>query len=284
MNGYQAYKDLDAATEAALRASIERFGVLVPIVKDQHGNVLDGHQRARLADQVGESYPIRIIDVADDAEAREIARTLNEDRRAMPKAERLPVETHLREQGHSLRAIAGAVGVSKDTVANDLSGVYPSTPATTTGLDGKSYPARKAPPVPPGGGTTGSSRASVARPDKGRAATAERRSRIAELAAEGHTAEQIGALVGMTGPSVKVTAKRAGINLRADAVLGNTRRVDLVRVITKTVSNLEAEALSIGPLPGHLPLTKEQAQELAGSLAESLRAFRRLLRALEDIT
>lgn len=284
MNGYQAYKDLDAATEAALRASIARFGVLVPVAKDQHGNILDGHQRARIADEVGVKYPVNIIEVADDAEALEIARTLNEDRRAMPKVERLPVVKALREDGHSIRAIAGAVGVSPATIQNDLAGVQGCTPDVARGVDGKSYPARKAPPVPPGGGTTGSSRASVARPDKGRAATAERRSRIAELAAEGHTAEQIGALVGMTGPSVKVTAKRAGINLRADAVLGNTRRVDLVRVITKTVSNLEAEALSIGPLPGHLPLTKEQAQELAGSLAESLRAFRRLLRALEDIT
>jgi len=86
---------------------------------------------------------VNIIEVTDDAEALEIARTLNEDRRAMPKAERLPVETHLREQGHSLRAIAGAVGVSREQVRQDLAGVNHLTPATTTGLDGKSYPARK---------------------------------------------------------------------------------------------------------------------------------------------
>jgi len=84
----------------------------------------------------------------------------------MPKAERLEVVKALREDGHSLRAIAGAVGVSLGTVQNDLSGVQTYTPATVTGLDpkqvqrdlagvdmstpvsvtgldGKSYPARK---------------------------------------------------------------------------------------------------------------------------------------------
>ena len=34
---------LDSATHDALRASIEKFGVLVPILLDQHGAVLDGH-------------------------------------------------------------------------------------------------------------------------------------------------------------------------------------------------------------------------------------------------
>jgi len=66
----------------------------------------------------------------------------------MPKAERLPVEVALREDGHSLRAIAGAVGVDEKQVRRDLAGADMSAPATTTGLDGKSYPARKEPRPP----------------------------------------------------------------------------------------------------------------------------------------
>lgn len=66
----------------------------------------------------------------------------------MPKAERLPVVKALREEGHSLRAIAGAIGVSKSQVERDLSGVPLGTPLATTGLDGKSYPARKTPKLP----------------------------------------------------------------------------------------------------------------------------------------
>lgn len=50
---FQLFRNLAPPIEAALRASIYRFGVLVPIAKDQHGNILDGHQRARLADELG---------------------------------------------------------------------------------------------------------------------------------------------------------------------------------------------------------------------------------------
>jgi len=39
---------LDAATEDALRASIEKHGVLVPIVVDIDGNVLDGAHRLKI--------------------------------------------------------------------------------------------------------------------------------------------------------------------------------------------------------------------------------------------
>ena len=145
---FQLFRNLAPPIEAALRASIYRFGVLVPVAKDQHGNILDGHQRARLADELGVKYPVNIIEVADDAEALEIARTLNEDRRAMPKGERLEVVKALREDGHSVRAIAGAVGVDPKTVRNDLAGGDVSPPATTRGLDGKSYPARKQPRPP----------------------------------------------------------------------------------------------------------------------------------------
>lgn len=145
-SAFQLYKDLDSATEAALRASIFRFGVLVPVVKDQHGNILDGHQRARIADESGKDYPVTIVEVADEAEAHEIARTLNEDRRAMPKAQRLKVVKALREEGHSLGAIAGAVGVGKSTVFRDLSTVPDGTvPDRITGLDGKSRPAKREP-------------------------------------------------------------------------------------------------------------------------------------------
>lgn len=140
---YQLFKNLDGATEGALRASISRFGVLVPVAKDQHGNVLDGHQRARIADGLGLKYPVNIIEVADEDEAREIARTLNEERRAMPKEERLPVAVALAEEGHSNVAIAGALGVSEATVRRDLAGSSYDEPDRVRGLDGKSYPARK---------------------------------------------------------------------------------------------------------------------------------------------
>lgn len=141
---FQLFPVLDAATEAALRASIERFGVLVPVAKDQHGRILDGFHRSRLADELGVAYRVDVHVVADDGEAREIARTLNADRRQLTVEQRREVVSVLREQGHSLRAIGGAVGVTKSQVERDLAGVPDGTPAAETiGRDGKRYPARR---------------------------------------------------------------------------------------------------------------------------------------------
>jgi len=141
---FQLFPALDGAVESALRSSIERFGVLVPVVRDQHGNTIDGHHRARIADEVGVKYRVDIVQVRDDGEAREIAHTLNADRRQMSIDQRRQVVSDLRAKGHSLRAIAGAVGVDPATVHRDLSGVAPATPPDRTlGRDGKRYPSTR---------------------------------------------------------------------------------------------------------------------------------------------
>jgi ParB-like chromosome segregation protein Spo0J len=135
---------LDSATEAALTESIKRFGVLVPVARDQHGRTLDGHHRSRIADDLGVKYRVDVIKVADAAEARDIAATLNTDRRQMDAEQRREIAASLHEAGHSLRAIGGAVGVSQEQVRRDLSGVTDVTPPDRVlGKDGKSYPAKR---------------------------------------------------------------------------------------------------------------------------------------------
>lgn len=138
----QIFPALDSATEAALRASIERFGVLVPVAVDQHGRVLDGHHRSRIGRELGVDYRRDIIRVESDEQAREIAATLNTDRRQLAPAQRREIVAALREQGHSLRAIAGAVGVSDMQVSRDLSGATDVAPDRVVGRDGKKYPAK----------------------------------------------------------------------------------------------------------------------------------------------
>jgi hypothetical protein len=81
MDGVQLFGALEPATEAALRASIERFGVLVPVTFDQRGRMIDGHHRWRLASELGLDCPWSVRHVAEDDEAAELARTLNMDRR-----------------------------------------------------------------------------------------------------------------------------------------------------------------------------------------------------------
>lgn len=135
---------LDAATEAALRASVERFGVLVPVVRDQHGRTLDGHHRSRIASELGVKFRIDVVRVENDEQAREIAATLNTDRRQLAPEQRREVHAALREQGHSLRAIAGATGVDEKTVRNDLAIADQSAiPERVNRQGGGTYPARR---------------------------------------------------------------------------------------------------------------------------------------------
>lgn len=141
----QLFPSLEPAVEAALRASIERFGVLVPIVIDQHDRVLDGNNRKRIADDLGVDYPWHQVHVRDDDHARELARTMNIDRRHLDAEQRREIVAALRANGHSLRAIAGAVGVDDKTVRNDLAGADCSAPDEVHGKDGKRYPSRRSP-------------------------------------------------------------------------------------------------------------------------------------------
>ncbi len=47
----QVMPDLDAEIRAGLRESILRFGVMVPIVVDQNGEIIDGHNRWAIASE-----------------------------------------------------------------------------------------------------------------------------------------------------------------------------------------------------------------------------------------
>jgi ParB-like chromosome segregation protein Spo0J len=141
------FDTLDAPTESALRESIRRFGVLVPVVRDQHGRTLDGHHRSRIADEEKVSYRVDVVTAADDEEAREISVTLNADRRQLGPDQRREIVASLRENGHSLRAIAGAIGVSEPTVRRDVEKAIASgdaiQPDRVRRQGGGSYPAKR---------------------------------------------------------------------------------------------------------------------------------------------
>lgn len=68
MTDLQLFDALPAHIEDALRASIKRFGVLVPIAVDQDGRTIDGHHRARIAREEAADCPERMITVASDDE------------------------------------------------------------------------------------------------------------------------------------------------------------------------------------------------------------------------
>ncbi len=103
---------------AALRADIEARGVVVPVVVDQHGRTIDGHNRQEIASDLGVDCPTEVRHVTDDAESATLAVTLNVARRHLSRDEK---RTLIRAEiarcpDDSDRAIARRVGVDHKTV------------------------------------------------------------------------------------------------------------------------------------------------------------------------
>lgn len=150
---YQLLRPLNKAERDALKESIRTTGVKVPIEFDEHGAVLDGHHRLAICQELGiTDYP-RVVRVGmTEEQKREHVLSLNTARRHLSNDElaairelRIARVAEARQQGRSLRSIAEDESVSLGQVQADLekAGVYPYTPDTITGADGKRYPARK---------------------------------------------------------------------------------------------------------------------------------------------
>lgn len=124
---------------------IERDSVLIAIVIDDDGNIIDGHNRLKIASE------FNILDVSFDIrpnlsedEKRQLAIDLNLHRRHLTKEQRREWSIKLREDGNSTRQIAEKLGTSQRTVSRDIaSGEAIASPQKVTGKDGKQYPAKK---------------------------------------------------------------------------------------------------------------------------------------------
>ncbi|MDA8314735.1 MAG: DNA methyltransferase [Actinomycetota bacterium] len=79
---FQVMPTLDDDALAALRADIDGHGIQVPIVRTPDGRIVDGHNRAAIAEELGIECPAVVVDVGDD-EATEMALRLNILRRHM---------------------------------------------------------------------------------------------------------------------------------------------------------------------------------------------------------
>jgi ParB-like chromosome segregation protein Spo0J len=168
---------LDGSAFVSLVASVEKHGVQVPGWLYE-GKILDGRNRYRAAEAAGVAMDRWHTFEGTEEEARELARLLNDERRHLTREDRAAWVTKLRAKGMSTRAIADAVGTSRETVRRDLAGdthvspapdltqepepcaptptprspsSAPSSPASApaseppkvTGLDGKKYAAQR---------------------------------------------------------------------------------------------------------------------------------------------
>ena len=80
--------------------------------------------------------------------------------------------------------------------------------------------------------------------DKSRAAVAQRRKDIRDMAERGFASRQIAAQIGITEDAVRGIAKEEGIVIHADRVIGGTKRHDSNRIISQIV--MDAENLTEG--------------------------------------
>src|SRR5881227_1628549 len=68
----------------ALKESIRRWKVLLPVVKDENGDIIDGRQRVRACEELGiTNYPVLTLGGLTDEEKRDHAYILNLVRRRL---------------------------------------------------------------------------------------------------------------------------------------------------------------------------------------------------------
>lgn len=157
-------RPLTADEYAALEESVRSHGIKSPAttyLSRAYGRaVIDGSNRADLAREYGLPLPTVDLGPLSDEAARDLAYSLNLDRRqttpeemrALAEARRGRVKA-ARGRGQSLRAIAEAEGVSLGQVQRDVAAADPPAPepgdtpddpvpdGKVRGRDGKTYPA-----------------------------------------------------------------------------------------------------------------------------------------------
>ena len=134
-----------------LRDDIADRGVIEPIHVDEHGVVIDGHHRKRIADDLGIECPAIVHDDLDDAGKRSLAFTLNLKRRHLNREQRrsLIAESLRADPGLSNREHARRTGADHKTVQavreeSESTGEIPQSETRVSG-DGRVRPASQPP-------------------------------------------------------------------------------------------------------------------------------------------
>ena len=107
---YQLFSSLTTEEYQALRTDIAKRGVMVPVELDEQGNILDGHNRAAIAGELGLEYPCVVRTFATEADKREHILKLNLLRRHMGPIAWAEAFKHLLE----LRGVERGQGVRND--------------------------------------------------------------------------------------------------------------------------------------------------------------------------
>ena len=128
------YKDLlpPLSTEeyAALKVDIETNGQRHPIIKDENGDILDGHHRHKI---LGDDAVVEVVEGLSDAEKEAftvkcnfVRRNLSPNQKAEVRLTMKYIAGKLAEDGRSQKDIAAILGVARETVRDWLSEDIPN--------------------------------------------------------------------------------------------------------------------------------------------------------------
>lgn len=146
---FQNMPPLSPDEYAGLTASIREHGIQVPIHVDEHGIVIDGHHRQKIAAELGINCPKTVVIGKTHTEKRTLALTLNADRRHLSReqrraliAESVKADPQLSDREHARRT--GASPTTVGTVREELeSSGEVSKLDTRVGADGVHQPTAK---------------------------------------------------------------------------------------------------------------------------------------------
>jgi hypothetical protein len=113
-------RDLTQDEMVNLRKSVRRNGVVTPVVVDENDGVIDGANRLRVAEELDcKTVPVEVRRGLTHEKKRELARSLNIDRRQLTRAEvREQIAESLKDDPtQSDNKVAQEIGVSHNTVA-----------------------------------------------------------------------------------------------------------------------------------------------------------------------
>ena len=124
---YQLFPVLTENEFQSLKNDIAKHGILVPVEKDESGNILDGHHRIRAWEELRAEgvnvpdYPRLIRAGLNEDEKLNHIRSLNLLRRHLTSDQQKPHWVEMRKAGMTYQAIADKSGVSKPVVIDALS-------------------------------------------------------------------------------------------------------------------------------------------------------------------
>lgn len=151
---YQVMPPLASDEYKELYEDIRTNGVLVPVLEDEDGVIIDGHHRSKIASELGIPCPVETISGKSDEEKRGMAFTLNLKRRHLNReqrraliAESLKADPQLSNREHARRTGADHKTVQTVREESESTGEIPQSDKRVS-ADGRERPASRPPRQP----------------------------------------------------------------------------------------------------------------------------------------